>query len=125
MSVLVSTRYAAVSLSCSNLPLKTAMDNGFDSPPTIQAGLHTRFNSIGAQGVACEISKEGDYTFRFSVGEEYNFNNCFSVCTALSTNPFMVHFGMTVFWSKSAASLTFVQHPVLGWSKGLTFDWAH
>jgi hypothetical protein len=124
-SALVSTRYAAFSLSCANLPLKKARDNGFDPPPTVSAGLHTRFNSIGAQGVVFEISKDDGYAFRFSVGEEYNFNDRFSVCTALSTNPFMLHFGITVSWSKSAASLAFVQNPILGWSKGLAFDWAH
>jgi hypothetical protein len=37
----------------------------------------------------------------------------------------MLYFGLIVSWSKSTASLAFVQHPVLGWSKGLTFDWAH
>ena len=125
MSALVSVHYAAFSLSCNNLPLKKATDNGFDPSPAVRAGLHTRFNSIGAQGVVCEVSKEGDYTFKFSVGEEYNFNNCFSLSTAFSTNPFMLYFGLIVSWSKSTASLAFVQHPVLGWSKGLTFDWAH
>jgi hypothetical protein len=124
VSVLVPTRYAAFSLSCGGLPLKKATDNGFDPPPAVSVGLHTRFNGIGAQGAVCEISKEGDYAFRFSVGEEYSFNNCFSVSTALSTNPFMLHFGMIVSWSKSTASLAFVHNPVLGWSKGLTFDWA-
>lgn len=125
MSVLISMRYAAVSLSCSHVPLKSAGDNGFDPPPTLIAGLHSRYSTIGAQGVSCELSKEGDYVFRFSIGEEYCFNKGFSVCSALSTNPFMLHFGLTVSWSKSTASLAFVRHPVLGWSKGLTFDWAH
>jgi len=93
MSALVSVHYAAFSLSCNNLPLKKATDNSFDPSPAVRVGLHTRFNSIGAQGVVCEVSKEGDYTFKFSVGEEYNFNNCFSLSTAFSTNPFMLYSG--------------------------------
>jgi hypothetical protein len=125
LSLLVSGRFASVSFLLSGIPLKSPLDDGIGRAPSVRAGVHTRLSGLGAQGVLVEISKAGDYALKVTVGEEYCLGKNFSLCTALSTNPFMLFFGVTASWTKSSASISFVNHPVLGWSKGLSFDWAH
>ena len=123
-SLFVSARLAAFSLVVRGIPLKSPLDEGISPPPLVRAGVHTEANGLGAQGVLVEASKTGDYVFRVSVGEEFYITRNFSATAAIAANPFMLFFGITATWSKSSASISFVNHPVLGWSKGLCFDWA-
>ena len=123
-SLLLSGRFAALSLSCGHVPLKRASSPGFEPPVGVEIGLYTTAHRFGAQGVVCEITKESDYAFRFSFGESYCISDHVALSGALSTNPFIMHFGLVFSGAGRAVSISFVNHPALGWSKGLTLDYA-
>jgi hypothetical protein len=124
VSMMAPFRLAAVSLSCSHIPLKTGGAEGYGSPLTVRAGVHTTANALGGQGMVCEIQNDGLWRFRLSIGEEYWLMNRVALAAAFTTNPVVISFGVIVAWKAAAISAGFVEHPVLGWSKGLAVDWA-
>ena len=124
VSCMADGKNGAFSLSCNHLPVKQTSRQGVMEPITISAGLYARFDRYGAQGLAAQISHDKDWSVRYSMGEEYCWNNFFSLCAAVAMNPFAFYFGCTVSYGKSASSLSFANHPQLGWSKGLTLDYA-
>ena len=124
-SILVPFPIAAISLSLSHIPLKTANVAGYDAPFTIRAGLHSGKNSLGGQGILMEITQDEIWRFRVSVGEEYWLTQNLAASLALSTNPVLVSFGVTYAWGTSSSlTAAFTDNPVLGWSKGLGISWA-
>ncbi len=125
VSLFVSGGSTALSVSCKSLPLKRASSEGFEPPITLDVGLHTTVHQFGAQGVVCSMTKESDYAFRFSIGESYFLSDHCALSGALSTNPFILHVGLSFSDARGGASIAFVNHPALGWSKGLTLDYAH
>ena len=86
--------------------------------------MHTTANALGSQGILCEAQNDGLWRFRVSLGEEYWLASRLALAAAFTTNPVMISFGITVVWRGAAVSAGFVEHPVLGWSKGLAVDWA-
>jgi hypothetical protein len=124
-SVFIYGSRAAVSFSCKNLSIKKAFSPGFEPDPSIIAGIYAYVNKFGSQGMTFEICKVDDWNFKFSMGESYCLFKNFYVCGAVSTNPLTLHFGCTLSYDRSGVSLSFVNHPVLGWSKGLTMDYAY
>jgi hypothetical protein len=124
ISALVPFRLAAVSVSCIHIPLKNAAAEGYSAPIAVRAGVHTTANVLGSQGILCEAQNDGQWRFRVSLGEEYWLFNRLALAAAFTTNPVMISFGVTVAWRGAAVSAAFVEHPVLGWSKGLAVNWA-
>jgi hypothetical protein len=114
----------AVSFSCIHLPLYHGMARGIELPMTLTGGIYAAFINYGAQGIVCEMMHETDWLVRFSIGEEYCWNDYFSICGAITTNPFMLSFGCSITWGRSGATVALVNHPILGWSKGLTLNYA-
>ena len=124
-SAMVPFAIAAISLSVSHIPLKTAHVEGYNAPFTIRAGLHSGKNSLGGQGILMEIAQDEVWRFRVSIGEEYWFTKNIAASLALSTNPVLVSFGVTcALGGSSSLTAAFTDHPVLGWSKGLGMSWA-
>jgi hypothetical protein len=124
ISAMVPFRIAAVSVSCGHIPLRAATVEGFDAPFVVRAGVHTASNALGSQGILCEGQNNGQWRFRVALGEEYRVFDKLSLAAAFITNPVMISFGVTLAWKAAAISAAFVEHPVLGWSKGLAVDWA-
>lgn len=124
ISAMAPFRLAAVSFGCSHIPVKKAGIDGFYSPLTLHAGVHSTANAFGSQGIVCEADNDGGWKFRLSIGEEYWLFRAFAISAAFTTNPVIVSFGVTVAWKAAVVSAGFVDHPVLGWSKGLAVDWA-
>jgi hypothetical protein len=118
-------RYVAVSLAVEHLTVEAASVEGVSSDPVIRLGLHTRRHRIGALGVVCEVTARGDPLVRFMVGQEVWVHRVFGLSAAVSTEPFMVGVGATFVWRTCGTSVSFVHHPVLGWSKGFEVDYAH
>jgi hypothetical protein len=123
-SLLVPARVAAFSLCLGQVPLKNPSVEGYDAPVTLRLGLHTAYNSLGGQGILADFSHDTQWNFRVSIAEEYRLMNSLALCAALSTNPMLIHFGVTVALGGSSLSVSFVDHPVLGWSRGLDIDYA-
>jgi hypothetical protein len=125
VSLFVSGKSTALSVSCGRLPIKSVSIRGFEPPIAVDIGLHTAMHRFGAQGVRCEITKDPDYAFRFSIAESYSLSDYCAVCGALSTAPFMMHVGISFSNARHGVALSFVNHPALGWSRGLTVGYAH
>jgi hypothetical protein len=124
-SVFLTRAYAAISLSCSHFPLKAASASGFEPPPSLCIGLHTTANACGAQGILWEVEKETDFSFRYSIGESLYLTDHCTAGLAISTNPFMIYFGFSFSNAVRGLSFSLVNSPILGWSKGLSMDYAH
>jgi hypothetical protein len=124
VSAMFPFKLAAMSLSCNHITLKNAAIAGYDEPLSLRAGVYTTANALGSQGIVCEAAHDGVWRFRLSIGEEYWLAGKLALAAAFATNPVVVHFGVTVAWKGAAVSTGFVDHPVLGWSKGLAIDWA-
>jgi hypothetical protein len=124
-TLLIPWSFASAAMSCSDIVLKDAHRRGFTSSPVLRAGIHTAPHRFGAQGVVVEV-EPGEHTeIRFNAGGEYWIQEVLGIAAALSTNPLMVSFGVTVSLRRGAIYASLVHHPVLGWSKGTGADFFH
>jgi len=117
--------FASFSLSCSNLLVKDAHRPGFSPPTTLTAGIHTAPHRFGAQGVSIGLEPGEHMQIRFRAGEEYWIQKTAGLGVALSTNPLMVGFEVTICMKRRCTLFTSLVHnPALGWSKGIGTDFA-
>jgi hypothetical protein len=124
-SAMVPFRVAAISLNVNHIPLKKANILGYDDPLVVRIGLHSGKNSLGGQGILMELEQDEVWRFRIVIGEEYWLMKNLAASLALTTNPVIINFGVTcAFDGSSSITAAFVDHPVLGWSKGLAASWA-
>lgn len=122
-SVWVPRKYVALSVSVQHVTVKDAHRAGFAADPTVRLGLHTRRNRFGAQGLVCEVVAATEPVLRFMVGQEYWFHPMVGLCAALSTEPVMIGFGLTLNVRRFSSAVSFVHHPILGWSEGVMFEY--
>jgi hypothetical protein len=123
-SVWISWSFAAVSISCTHLDIGHAVGRAVDPPTELRLGLHTTRHRFGAQGVVLEVFAEDKPRVNIRVGEEYWFHRSLALSAAVSANPFMVSFGLTVARPSWSIAGALVHHPLLGWSKGCAAEWA-
>lgn len=109
---------AAFGLSLSHITLKPGRVQGVDAPLVIKSGFHTACNRLGAQGVVIEITPTHPHPVRFILGEQYRFFNTIALEASLANNPFLIGIGVLMEISSISASVSMVNHPVLGWSRG-------
>jgi len=112
-------RYAAVSVAGDHIPVKDPGIEGGSSPVVFRAGLHSTEHRFGAQGVLVEYTPSIYNSLRFSVGEELAIYRDLSLKIAFTNNPVLIGFGIMFAPSRYALDVSFVNHAVLGWSKGL------
>ena len=124
VSCLAYGKNGAFSFSCNHIPLLAASKQGIDEPLSAAAGLYARFDQYGSQGLVCQVTHEKDWAFRCSLGEEYCWNKYLALCGAVAMNPFAFFFGCTISLGRSTSSFSLANHMQLGWSKGLTIDYA-
>jgi len=118
-TVWVPFSFASASFSCRNILLKDAHRPGFAPPLTLEAGLYTAPHRFGAQGVVVSVEPGDNIEIRFRAAEEYRIHDILGIGVALSTNPIMVSFGVSVCLRSYGVYTSLVHHPVLGWSKGI------
>lgn len=111
---------AALGLSLSHITLKPGKVLGIDVPLTIKSGFHTVSNRIGAQGVIIEITPSRSRPVRFILGEQYRFFKIIALEASLANNPFLIGIGVLVEIQSISTSISMVNHPVLGWSRGFS-----
>ncbi|MBD3343568.1 MAG: hypothetical protein GF401_00725 [Chitinivibrionales bacterium] len=120
----VPWKFVSLSFTRKHIRLKGASSAGIDPPTTYQIGIHTKFQRYGAQGILVEFTDEKDDRFRIYFGEEYRFHESFALGLGIATSPFMISVGATVNIFTANAFASFVNHPVLGWSKGFGMEWS-
>lgn len=111
---------AALGLSLNHINLKSGRVQGVDAPLVIKSGFHTVSNRMGAQGVIIEITPSRVHPVRFILGEQYRLFNIVAIEASLANNPFLIGIGVLVDVSSISVSVSVVNHPVLGWSRGFS-----
>lgn len=131
-SLLYRIRRITADVSAKNI-LTISDDVAGVAPPFSAAfRISTIRSRFGAQGVLLEITPSYDAPFRFIAAQEYGFGNDITFGASISSNPTMIAFGITFGASSLSSSLpsnitsgaAFVNHPYLGWSKGMYFDYS-
>ena len=111
---------AALGLSLSHITLKLEKVQGIDVPLTLKSGFHTGSNRMGAQGVIIEITPSRSRPVRFILGEQYRLFKVVALEASLANNPFLIGIGVQIEIQSISASVSMVNHPVLGWSRGFS-----
>ncbi|NLW31631.1 MAG: hypothetical protein GXY77_09265 [Fibrobacter sp.] len=110
----------SLSVSVDHYVIKKSGITGADPPLTIRAGIHTKLNRFGAQGVLIEIVPEFEKSIRLIIGEEYRIVRWLGIHGAVGNNPLMIGIGLVFDWKRSGVNAGLVNHPVLGWSRGFS-----
>ncbi len=124
-TVWVPRRYVAIAAAVEHLAVERAGAEGFETDPCVRVGVHTRRHRWGALGCTGEVVFAEEPYVRLALGEQLRIHPNVGIDAGVSTEPFMVAFGLTVVWRSCATQAAFVHHPDLGWSKGFVVDWAH
>jgi hypothetical protein len=122
-SFLFPRKYASLSFSFKDVPVKPAGCAGFAPPFAMAAGIHTMPHRFGAQGISVAVEPKPDLCIRFRAAQEFWIDNRIGIGAAVSANPLMIGLGVTARWDRFAAFGALVHHPVLGWSKGAGTEW--
>ena len=121
-SIWIPFRFASVSMNADHILIKSGGYDGTDRRFCFSFGAHTNENRFGAQGISIDFIPSETGRFRMRIGEELRFGRCFAFHLAISGNPVLVGAGVVVNWKKADVNVAVVNHPVLGWSKGLSLD---
>jgi hypothetical protein len=116
----VPWRLVCGSFSVANLPVEKAGVEGADALIALRAGVHTSYNRFGAQGVVVDIQPQLEKPVRLMIGEEIRLGRYLGIHAALSNNPVMIALGAVADIGTYGIGTSFVNHPVLGWSQGMT-----
>lgn len=112
-------RYAAISLQSDHIVVKQSTASGTAPLLNVKCGIHTRTNRFGAQGVMIEITPQEEFPLRWKIGEEIRILKWMGIQIGLANNPVQVALGLSVDMNHSGVSASLVNHPQLGWSKGV------
>jgi hypothetical protein len=118
-SVWFRIRYAAISLQSDHIIIKQSKSTGTAPLFNVKCGIHTKASRFGAQGVMLEITPQEQFPLRWKIGEEIRILKWLGVQVGLANNPVQIAFGLSVDMNHSAFSASLVNHPQLGWSKGV------
>jgi len=97
---------------------------GAEAAPSITARVCTVRNRYGSQGAAVRITPDSESPVRFILAQEYRIGRYFAFSASIASNPTMIGFGVTAGRPALTASASAVNHPYLGWSKGVSADYA-
>ncbi len=112
-------RSAAISLQSDHIIVKRSTASGTAPLLNVKCGIHTKTSRFGAQGVMIEITPQEQLPLRWKIGEEIRILKWLGIQIGLANNPVQVAFGLSVDMNHSAFSASLVNHPQLGWSKGV------
>jgi hypothetical protein len=86
----------------------------------LRVGVSTLPHRFGAQGVAIDIQPTQEPSVRLFVGQELRIHPQMSLSLGISAIPLMFSMGCTIGLSGAKTTIALVQHPLLGWSKGIS-----
>lgn len=87
-------------------------------------GLSTLSNSLGAQGIKFVVQPKYEKPLQAILGQEVALGSILRLQLALAANPSYFSIGIVYNKSPSSGGLSFVNHPLLGWSSGTWFDFS-
>jgi hypothetical protein len=95
-----------------------------DPAPSITARVCTARSRHGSQGAAMVITPQADSPLRFIIAQEYRIGGTFALSASIASNPTTIGFGLTADKFPLTGAAAVVNHPFLGWSRGVSADYA-
>lgn len=118
LSIRIPIKIISFIASVDHLTIKPTHTIGAEPPLHISCSIHTNEHTYGAQGIRIDITPEHEHPVRLAIGQEFRFSRNFAIHGSLTNNPFLAGIGIAIQWKGACASTAFVNHPVLGWSRG-------
>lgn len=112
-------KYAAVVFRADNICVKNSRSGGIAPLFFTQLGVHTIRNRFGAQGITIRYIPDDLSPISFSVGELFYPVPWFNIQAAFTNNPVQISIGLAVEIKNNCVEAALVNHPELGWSKGI------
>lgn len=123
LSVLYRFRAVLVTGSLSKVTIKKAERQMNANDLTAAFGVHTKYGRIGAQGVTVSIMPYTNEPVQLIIGEEFRITERIGINASFSSNPLFIGIGFFAGFKNNDISVSLVNHPDLGWSRG--FSIAH
>jgi len=120
VELLVPVRPVIVTFAVRDIVVKQGRSEGVAPDLRIECGIHSARHAFGAQGLLLSITPVRSEPVSIALGQEVRLHKAFAVHAALHSNPFLVSIGIELQLRKGAAAVAMVNHPVLGWSRGVS-----
>ena len=123
-ALLAVSRVVSAGATVEGLTLLSGGARDADPSPVISLRVCTVRNKYGSQGAMVTFTPNDDAPIRFVIAQEYRIGNMFALSASIASNPTMIGFGLTVDKKPASATAAAVNHPQLGWSRGMSVDYA-
>jgi len=124
-TTVLTHRRVSVHARIHGIPLVEPAVPGYRDPVKVTAGIHTRSNPHGALGSAVTIVPVDPRPVRVALGMSFRPVAPIALNGALRSYPFSLGFGVEVTLLGQSGGVSFANHPDLGWTKCIFFDWTH
>lgn len=119
VSLVVPFRSVMLGASLLNVRLKSSGVEGADPPVSLRFMARTRPHTFGTQGILLEVTPRRYHPISAAIGQELRFSDIVAIYGAVSCNPLLVATGVSFFIRNCGLGAALVNHPVLGWSRGI------
>jgi len=123
-TVLLRTSRLSVDIAAGGLTVLPSGDPFAGPALSVTARVCTARNRYGSQGVMARITPSDASPLRFVLAQEYRIGAAFALSASIASNPTMIGFGLSVDKFPLTGSAAAVNHPFLGWSKGVSAGYA-
>jgi len=123
-TLLAQTRRLSADVAVEGIAVLRPGDPAADPAPSVTARVCTARNRYGSQGAMVRITPGDDSPLRMVVAQEYRIGKAFALSASIASNPTMIGFGLAVDKFPVTGAAAVVNHPFLGWSKGVSADYA-
>jgi len=118
------SRVVSAGVTAEGLTLFSGGLRDADPSPVISLRICTVRNRYGSQGAMIMFTPDDDAPIRFVFAHEYRIGKMFALSASITSNPTMIGIGLAVDRNPLNAAAAVVNHPQLGWSKGMSVDYA-
>jgi len=118
------SRVVSAGVTAEGLTLLSSGLRDADPSPIISIRICTVRNRYGSQGAMIKFTPNDDAPMRFVFAHEYRIGKMFALSASIASNPTMIGFGLAVDKNPLNAAAAVVNHPQLGWSRGMSVDYA-
>jgi hypothetical protein len=123
-SLYARSRRISSDAAIQNITILSSGDPSADPSACITLRVCTIRNKYGSQGAMIKITPDDTAPVRFILAQEYRIGNTFALSASIASNPTTIGFGIVIDRSPINGSAAVVNHPFLGWSKGVSVDYA-
>ncbi|MDR0307688.1 MAG: hypothetical protein LBI42_12740 [Chitinispirillales bacterium] len=118
------SRRVSAGVSAEGLTVLNSGSSDVDLPLTFSGRICTVRNRYGSQGAVVKITPADAKPVRFILAQEYRISQNVSLGASLGSNPTTIGFGLMINKGVVSGAGAVVNHPLLGWSKGVSVDYA-